>query len=349
MLIPLAPAGPMLDPSSSRWPVIDHGWFQAPNGLSAGISALQSLAGTFSAQLGNTITPLGRPGFYPEKGPLAAALIAQAEVLASNFIYASIHASLAALSKADRDELVYDNIVAALALSTNPVPVALFDNGTIPALFATVIAGNNTSLTMINPAENAPVTWQRQATDVFSALVTRVVADQPPVTVSDAVPVTSFTTRFEKIGRTLNDLTTLVGLSGTMRQQKNDAIADLVGIPAVPLQVQAGPGLPPVPVENDTVVVRGESTTMWVPLVFNGSSSGFMINLPTTGAELARVDGTSLPLANLPNLASLQNFIPTNLVLSPFARVGGLLRQVSARMIWLICVIRRGSRQPEAE
>lgn len=336
MLIPPAPAGPVVSSSAGRWPVIDHGSAQSPNGFSAGIAALQSIAGALSTQLSGMVTALATPGFYPDKGLLAAATGAEAEVQSSKNIFASIISSLSSLAKAERDALVHDNIVASLALNSDPVTVALFDNGSIPALFATVIAGSSTDLTLLNPAESAPVTWNRSLMSGFSALATKVAADLPPTTVTAAVPVTSFTTSFGKIGALMSDVQLLLSQSGVARQLTNDAMGAAAGIAAVPVQMEPGPGLGFSAVTDNTVVVRGQRTTIRIPLSIGGKSIGFVMNLPTTGAEVARVEGTDLEVTDLPNYAAIPEGVPTEMIASPFARVGGLLKQVSAQLLTVV-------------
>ncbi|MBL0178278.1 MAG: PKD domain-containing protein [Gemmatimonadetes bacterium] len=332
MLVPVAPAGPVVAPSIGRWPVLDHGSAQAPNGFSAGLAALQSLAGTASVLLGNVVKPLATPGFYADKGPLAAAKIAQAEVQTSSGTFSSIFSALSTLSSTVRDELLHDNIVASLAIGGQPVPVALFGTGQAPALFATAIAGTAADLTLLNPAENAPVIWSRSVAAGYAALATHVTADQALVTVSTAIPVSSFTTTFSKISATLSDLASLAQSAATARRQKNDAMGASAGIPEVAVEVQSAPGGSFTPISNNTIVVRNSSTTIRVPSI-GGGTTGWVINLPTTGAEVGRANGTDLPVTSLSNFAAIPDGVPTEMVVSPFARVGGLLRQMSAHLL----------------
>ncbi len=89
-------------------------------------------------------------------------------------------------------------------------------------------------------------------------------------------------------------------------------MAAAAGIPPVPLEVQAGPGLAFVPVTDNTVVARGKTTTMRIPFGIGGSAQGFVISLPTTGAEVARVEGSALALKDLPGFNAQADLIPSS-------------------------------------
>jgi hypothetical protein len=61
-----------------------------------------------------------------------------------------------------------------------------------------------------------------------------------------------------------------------------------------------------------------------------------VIDLPSTGARIATVQGTDVALADVPELENAADLVPTDVVISSFATVNGALRQMSAIFVQLI-------------
>lgn len=327
--LPQPPAGPLFDLLHMRWPVLDHGTSLFPDGLGAGISALQVVAnGLGNVALGSVTPQLSTPGFYAESGPLAAAMQANTIMEQSSGIFGQLESALDQLSKPVRDDLVHRNVLAGMALSSLPQIVSIGKGIAASRIFADVTAATQNDMTLVIPSQASTAVMSRSASAGFGTLLAKLAADVPPIGVDEVVPLSSFTAPFDQIGALVGQLGVLANSTGAAREAANKQLATIAGLTAPAIEQQTTDGGPWLPVGADPLVARGSVLNIRLPSIL-GSGKGLVLSVPTSGAEVARTSGGLLDLGGIADFTALGNLITHALVASPFEQIGGLLRQIA--------------------
>ena len=321
MLLPTLPASSEIN----RWPILDHGSAEFPQGFGPAISALEvsgSARGLrpFSA----AVRGLDIPGFYAESGPLAALAQANrsiAESVAS--VGRQLSEALSELPKAQQDEIVHRNVLANIRLSNSPTLVAAVrEMHATSAVIGAAIQGTTEHLILTVPTSAEPVTLPRQSGGFLSIGIASVVG-ATPIDLNSIIPLTSLVTPFEQIGN-LAESVSRIGeqvVGSAARRQLNEELAR-----------EAGLALP-------TVEFRADAEAEWRPVTdgsFFARSREALIRVAGSTASLHGTngdrigEGTEIALELDGALFDGGSGPVARSVSTAVAGIGGLIRQVGA-------------------
>lgn len=360
--LPMPAVSSVLASLSERWPVLDYGSASQPDGFGPAIPIMQALAAAMDQSLAQLDAGLQTPGFYADPAQLAAiartyqqtagttsAMLAQYDA-ASKAVISGLGflrdprgtGSLRTmLPKIQIDELANHAILASLSLSGKPQLVALIrDVLGGPPIFATAVAGSETSVNMLMPSAQAIASLVRSPALGFQSIPVLPVGDQPPVSVGQVVPLSSFLVDFQPAAGTFTNLLQTLAMprGSTARNAANDQMLAAAGLPLVSVETQADVGTDFIPGLQNIIMAR--SRTIRVRITGGGAGMGGLgikIDLSFTGAQIAQVQGTDIiPLADVPEFANAANLVPTDVVISLVAQLGGPLRQLTASQVRVI-------------
>lgn len=278
VLLPLQPVAPVINTTTERWPVIDHGSAAFPAGHSAAIAALVNLNKALQApSLTGAVIPVAEPGFYADAAPLAVVIEQQLRV---NTMLVDLldqyHAARLNAVRAVGGGGIHIDLVAGMALSADPVMVALVPSGSgSDPVYVNGVSGSAEAVTVLNPGSSSLATLLSDGTDGYQTVALPRTPDQPLVTVGTAVPLPSFMVDFEAMSGQLVQMHEVLGevIGSTQREVGNQQMASAAGLGYPDAEMEGSPEggwVPQVPYED--LVVRAPSAR--VRLVFSGTAVG---------------------------------------------------------------------------
>lgn len=225
----------------NRWPVIDHGTGAHPEGVAAGISAINSLASSGGApNLGNAIKGLSTAGFYAEAGALAVANQAQ-KVMSPEITraFANLQPMFAQLAKHQRDRLVAENTLAMIRFMSRPAILGFMYESLGKPGAVTVASGSASHLSVVHPAKPDPTTVPVNAGG-FGSFTLPLIANSAHHPVDQMLPITSTIAELDAIRGLLGDISRLSqATSDALRAQVNRELAAAAGLPTMELEFRS--------------------------------------------------------------------------------------------------------------
>ncbi|MCA9769531.1 MAG: Ig-like domain-containing protein, partial [Gemmatimonadetes bacterium] len=239
----------------NRWSIADHGTASHPDGVGAGIAGLQWVASVPSApRFDGFVKPLDIPGFYAEPGPLAAVELAQdaiaAELLAT---LGRLGPKLDQLPKAQRDQIVHQNLVAWMRFAQRPALFTFPQPGLSMPGAALVTSADGNGMTVEVPSASAPVSVGIGA------------VGYAPFTFASGglVPVGSTIADFSALDGVLTELTRM-NVSLSERLAANEALAAQAGLPAVDAEIRPHPNEVWTTATLDNLIARAQGAQVRV-------------------------------------------------------------------------------------
>lgn len=338
-LLPVLPSNAPFNSATNRWPVTDYGSAPFPNGHGAAIPALELASLANSLKAASTLfSSTSRPGFYPEVAPLAAV------VQTSNLIQteatgtvAGMFGRLALLSKAVRDELVDHNIVAGIALSTLPVLTARFSasGSTVGQTVFDLSIGGTDNTVLRHAAPLTATEIVRQATGRLPVSIATT-PDGTPFSADEAVPLTSFTTAFEKVKGVLIDLEQALAATGATRRQLGAAMGSVAGLATGLVELEAVTGRGFKPLGNNPAVIRSGNERLRVTIAgFGGSSVRIDLLEALGGGSIAQLNANTFGPPDIAGFGQLPLGATRELSISPYTTTAGNLRQINVEPLEL--------------
>lgn len=320
----------------NSWPVEDHGSGSFPEGMGAGISALQVLGSTLDYPLfASIVKKLSIPGFYAEAGPLAALQLAQQKASAAiSEAVASLSPLFNQHSKPERDALVLQNVAASARLTGRASLVGgIVSAGSNIAVAASVVSGSIGSITLKNPA-SAQSTSVSVSTAGLGAIKLALVANAAVQDVANVVPLSSFVLPFEELSPIASSLRRLgEAASDAAREVINQQLAVQAGMPEIEVEMQHVPGeaWAPADIASEIALVARNNAAQ-IRAVANGIS----VHRPD-GSEVARTVAAALSVAEDLGMSTEPAATEVRRTISTFVEsAGGAIRQVAvaqARMM----------------
>lgn len=316
----------------NRWPVIDHGTGAHPEGVAAGISAINSMASSGGApNLGSAIKGLSIAGFYAEAGALAVAHQAQ-EVMSPEITkaFANLQPMFDKLAKEQRDRLVMENTLAMIRFMSRPAILGFMYESLGKPGAVTVTSGSASHLSVVHPAklDPTPVTLNAGGFGSFTLPLTAN-SDQHPV--DRMLPISSTIAELDEIKRLLGDIGRLSQASSdAFRDQVNRELAIAAGLPELSAQIRNNFQQSWVQTPLGGIVVRRQSAELRV------LGQKFTVHLPD-GTEAARSTGDPISVVTDAQVTA-PNGVAVQRTISAFVEdASGGVRQVSvatARMAY---------------
>lgn len=340
--LPLADVGSVLG-NASRWPVLDYGSASHPDGFGAAIPAIQSIAAAAGQSLAQLEPGLATPGFYGDGAQLAAVTrAAQTTAAVSQKLARVITASTGIIQqqgndvgKPQLDELANHLIVAALAISRKPLPVALMrGDQAADAVVVTAVSGTNNTVGVLAAAAQSVASLTRQSAG-FVQVAVQAVGGGPPVSVDRAIPLSSFVTDFKAAATAVQRLVQVSSMAAgsAARAAATKAMLVEAGVPVIATELEAATGTGFVATGDDPVVVRSETARLRIPMLGGASTITIQVR---GGGPATETDGAALPLKEIAAVAAAANLQPTDVVISLVRMVGGVARQVTASAIRVV-------------
>jgi len=318
---------------ASRWPVVDHGSAQFPEGYGPAMPMLTALGRLNQASTWNA---LGTSGIHFEQSQFAVVELA-ARAGARTHMLNILMAYYSNPNPEEQAQLAVDQVVAKTGITQKPAVMAMMRNAAPPApgevVYLTAIGVNNDVISAIDPADVTRGIRQIVVNDPGGVVPVNLAptADGVPVQTSVMVPMSSFLLPFPEVQALVTRLEAARAASGVTRKQLEAALMAEAGIPAVQAELEAEPGGGWVPA-GDTVVVRSLSALFRLSGL-GGQVSTMLLGDPVTGTEVARTTGPgSLPVAMLPGLSGLANggsaqfaAVTSTILGGHFRQLGGIL------------------------
>ena len=328
-LLPAPPVPLLIDPATDRWPVLEHGSAQAPNGHGAAIAGFEALnLALRGPAMSSLVKGLAEPGFYAESAPLGTLVQGFRRLLRSlDPVLQELNEQLRPLPKPERDELVSQTMSANLALR-GVTPAVFITSTGISDVFANAIGSSDGNLTLIRGAIKAVLQLGRTPATGFGTTEVEATVGGPSQSASGLLPLPSMVLPFETLRDLHGELQQIAALAGKARAVLNKAIADKAGLPEVTMEQEVVAGGGWEPIVDDKLTLRSSKATIRIPSL----GGGFVISFPTSGAEAGRSDSRSLLIGAGAVLAGLSSE-PTPIVVSPFIRISGLVKQMTARVL----------------
>ena len=255
------PVAQLYDPSTSGWPVVDHGSAALPDGFGSTIPAVQVMTSNLGVSPTSIVRGLDTPGFYADAGILAAVQAAAHTPGITSSQMAALFSKFAGLTKATRDEYVSQNLTASLALLNKPGFAALFNSTTGPTpdatWFATTVGSSTGGLSLSQAAEPATGTLGHSANGFDNVLVKQA-GDGPTTSVDGALPMSSFVFDYTKTSPVIETLKKFEGLSLDQRRIMNDEVRDLFGLARPTFETEAVPGMGYTTHPGGPFIMRGD-------------------------------------------------------------------------------------------
>ena len=327
MLLPTLPASSEVN----RWPILDHGSAEYPEGFGPAIAALE-VAGAAQglAAFAAAVRPLDTPGFYAEPGPLAAltqANRALAQSVAS--IGRQLTEALSEMPKAEQDEIVHHNVLANIRLSGFPTMVAAFrESQATSAVIGAAVEGSSDDLVISMPTTQTPVRMGRVNIGFLSISIPYV-AGATPQEINSLIPLSSLVTPFERIS-SIGEQVARIGthlVESVERRQLNEQLARAAGLSLPTVEMRADDEAEWKPVVGGSAFARSTRAILRVV----GSASSLH------GANGERIaEGTEIALEQDGALFASDGGSPVARSLSTaFVGLGGVSRQISALSLHL--------------
>ncbi|HRP07261.1 MAG TPA: PKD domain-containing protein, partial [Gemmatimonadales bacterium] len=309
----------------NRWPVTDHGTAAHPDGVGAGLAALQAAASLNGApNLGVVIKELSLPGFYAEAGALSVANRAQTVSIPEiTRAFANLAPMFDKLPKVERDRLVVENTLASMQFLSRPGIVGFIYETIGKVGAATVESGSANHLSVIHPAQVAPKQLTVSAGG-FGSFTLPFVANQAPHPVDDVLPLSSTVVDLSPIKDMLGDIARMAQASSeAQRDAINLELAIKANLPQMAAQIRNAFGQTWTESPLGSIVARTQSAELRI------LGHKVTIHLPN-GAELARSAGDPFSVVDDADLGSVPEGTQVARTVSAFTEdIGGILLQVS--------------------
>jgi len=247
-LVPIAfslPQPAVANVAINPWPVVDYGSVAQPTGFGAAIPALQVAAAAANVATSNVVKPLSTPGFYADAGILGAVQDVASSPGISAQDLTGLAAQFAATPKAQRDDLIQQNIAASLALTRKPTLAVLFpiSSGPTPSgtVYANPIGATLGGITAVLPTQSANGTLGKVASG-FQSMPAKVVGDGPSTAVDAALPLPSFVFNYSKPSSAMQVIKQYQGTTPAQRKALNDQLSATFNMQRPALEVESVPG-----------------------------------------------------------------------------------------------------------
>ena len=251
----------LYDPSTSGWPIVDHGSAAIPDGFGPTIPATQVMASNLGIVPAAIVKGLSTAGFYADAGILASVQAAAHTPGITSDQMDALFSKFAGLPKDVRDEYVRQNLTASLALQGQPGFVALFNSATGPTAsetwFATTVASSGVGVTLSQAAE--PETGVLgHAANGFGTVLVKKAGDGPSTTVDGALPMSSFVFDYTKTSPVIETLKRFEGLTLDERRVVNDEVRAAFGLPKAVFETESVQGAGYTLHPGGAFIVRGD-------------------------------------------------------------------------------------------
>jgi hypothetical protein len=305
--------------TSDRWPVVDYGSVAFPAGFGAAIPAIQTVAAATNAGTNNIVKPLSTPGFYADAGILGAVQDAANSPGIDAPGLAALAAQYSGTPKPQRDDLVFQNLTASLALTKKPTLAVLFpiSNGPVPssAVYANPVGSGANGITAAMPTQGSDGVLGKGPAG-FQAMAAKVFGDGPSTTVDAAMPLPSFVFDFAKPTSAEQIIDQYDGLSLTQKIALNEQLIKSFDMKHK-LSMQIVRGGASTPVDTGTTQAMRQDF-----LKFRVDSGGGKLDVydAVTGQLVASDDGSGVDVSGLPGP---EGAAPRDLIFSTSSIVPG--------------------------
>lgn len=232
---------PSFNGEINRWPVLDYGSAMFPSGHGIGIAVMQALGTTPNyPRFTQMLKGLDKPGLYAEAGPLAAIQMVQRDVAdAMVTTVGQLSQALNQHGKSIRDALLLQNVVAGVRYTGRAALVAGIAEGAgnQALIAAAAVSGAASSVSLLHSANASPIPVSISAAGIDDIAIPSV-AGGVAGTISEMVPLSSFTIPTEVAHIALASLRAVHQASGAVREALNQEMARSAGQPEVKIEIQ---------------------------------------------------------------------------------------------------------------